>query len=154
MTESRVGKVTIVRDVFPRDYHVSIRGTGTSTLVVAGEKREIGGEHPLAGPLLATLHELVKHEFPYSELLDAGPGPGELNASVLQLKEACDRATEAYQARAVEIAERDQRIAEADAANAMLTLELEDQKTANQILEAQISELRTALGLIEEKAHS
>jgi hypothetical protein len=151
MSESKAGTIVITRDIFPSEYHLSIRGNGRSTLKVANETREIGAEHPLAGPLLATLHEVVKHEFPNSDLLDAGPGPAALGVRALELKEFCDRAVEAHQAQALEIAELTQRVAEADAANERLTRELtEERETSRRYAERNLG-LREALGMIEAK---
>lgn len=121
MKSTPSGRVTIVKELYPGDYNLSVRGSGHSTLNVAGERREIGAEHPFGRVLLAVLHELIRHEFPSVELHDVGHGPRALEDRVTELEELFGRTLKEHQELVIENADLRQRLAEAEAANDAFT---------------------------------
>lgn len=113
MSETIVGRVRIEKDLLPSEFHVSIQGNGRSLLVVAGQRSHIVNQDHSA-LLLGTLYELVRLEYPGTELPDVGPGPLALSERNTQLAKVLT----AYE---TELPEVYQRLREAEAANVALT---------------------------------
>ncbi len=112
-SETIVGRVTIDRELLPRDIHITVRGNGKAVLVVAGEVRHLGVE--LALPFL---YEVARSEFPTIDVPDVGPGPFALQARVTELQNLVNSALADH-------AELSTRLREAEAANEALTDQLQ-----------------------------